>query len=110
MIVNMSLFPHLTLSLSLSLSPPLSLSLSHSSSTLCLLPLLPSPYSTLLLPSSAIGDRYAAEPRSRSKYSSKQSSSHYDEDARGPIGAYHDDENGYKDEVGDYHRAATQEE
>jgi hypothetical protein len=40
------------------------------------------------------------------------SSSHYDEDPRGPIEEYHDEveteENGYKDETGDEHRTATQ--
>ena len=58
------------------------------------------------------GDRYAPEPRSRSSKPSGWSSSHYDEDPRGPIGEYHDDveteENGYKDDAGDEHRTATQ--
>ena len=59
------------------------------------------------------GDRYAPEPRSRSSKLSGWSSSHYDEDPRGPIGGeYHDEENtgenGYKDDAGDEHRTATQ--
>ena len=58
------------------------------------------------------GDRYAPEPRSRSSKLSGWSSSHYDEDPRGPIGEYHDEvetgENGYKDDAGDEHRTATQ--
>ena len=58
------------------------------------------------------GDRYAPEPRSRTSKPSGWSSSHYDEDPRGPIGEYHDDveaeENGYKDDAGDEHRTATQ--
>ena len=84
-------FIHLSLSLSLSLSPP----------SLPLSPSLPPP-----------GDRYAPEPRSRSSKLPGWSSSHYDEDPRGPIGEYHDEvetgENGYKDDTGDEHRTSTQ--
>ena len=73
---------------------------------------LPPPPSLSLPPSLPPGDRYAPEPRSRSSKPSDWSSSHYDEDPRGPIGEYHDDveteENGYKDDAGDEHRTATQ--
>ena len=110
--------PSLSFTLSLSLScihtHKLTLSLSqthtHFFLTLTLSLSLSLCHFSYLVFNSHTGDRYSAEPRSKAKSAKPITSSHYDEDPRGPIGEYHDDENGFKEEihVGDEHRTAPQ--